>query len=104
MQALEAGLRVVCGTTGLSDQELGQIERAARERGAGVCHAPKLAVGAVLMMRFAAEAGRFLDEVEIIERHHDQKKDAPSGTAVKTAEMIREARGRRSRRLDAETE
>jgi len=104
MQALEAGLRVGFGTTGLSDQELGQIDRAARERGLGVIHAPNFAIGAVLMMRFAAEAARFFDEVEIIELHHDQKKDAPSGTAVKTAEMIREARGRRSRRLDAETE
>lgn len=95
MAALEAGKRVVFGTTGLVDEQLSAIDRAARERGLGVVHAPNFAIGAVLMMRFAAEAARFFDQVEIIELHHDQKKDAPSGTAIKTAEMIRAARGER---------
>jgi len=95
IQALDAGVRVVFGTTGLGDEQLSAIDRKARERGLGVIHAPNFAIGAVLMMRFAAEAARFFDQVEIIELHHDQKKDAPSGTAIKTAEMIREARGER---------
>src|SRR5690606_22567037 len=95
MTALRAGRRVVFGTTGLSDEELSAIDKAARERGLGVIHAPNFAIGAVLMMRFAAEAARYMDRVEIIELHHDQKKDAPSGTAIKTAELIREARGQR---------
>lgn len=93
MTALEAGTRVVFGTTGLKDEELSAIDRAARERGLGVIHAPNFAIGAVLMMRFAAEAARYMEHAEIIELHHDQKKDAPSGTAIKTAELIREARG-----------
>lgn len=93
MEALELGCRVVFGTTGLSDEQLSQIDRKAKDQGLGVIHAPNFALGAVLMMRFAAEASRFFDGVEVIEYHHDQKKDAPSGTAIKTAEMIREARG-----------
>src|SRR5690606_17970185 len=96
MTALQAGRRVVFGTTGLKDEELGAIDAAAKERGLGVIHAPNFAIGAVLMMRFAAEAARHMEHVEIVELHHDQKKDAPSGTAIKTAELIREARGERS--------
>lgn len=96
IEALQAGKRVVFGTTGLGDHELAEIDRVAREKGLGVIHAPNFAIGAVLMMRFAAEAARFMDQVEIIELHHDQKKDAPSGTAIKTAEMIRQARGNKT--------
>jgi 4-hydroxy-tetrahydrodipicolinate reductase len=59
----------------------------------GAVVAPNFAIGAVLMMLFAAQAARYLPEVEIIELHHDQKVDAPSGTAVKTAQMIQETRG-----------
>jgi 4-hydroxy-tetrahydrodipicolinate reductase len=58
----------------------------------GAVVAPNFAVGAVLLMRFAAQAARYLPEVEIIELHHERKVDAPSGTAIKTAEMIRAAR------------
>ena len=101
MAALEAGKRVVFGTTGLSDSELSAIDRRARELGLGVVHAPNFAIGAVLMMKFASEAARFFESVEIIELHHDQKKDAPSGTAVKTAELIAQAR-RGKRREGAE--
>lgn len=95
--SLEAGKRVVFGTTGLSDAELSAIDRRARELGLGVVHAPNFAIGAVLMMKFAAEAARFFESVEIIELHHDQKKDAPSGTALKTAELIAQARAGRKR-------
>ena len=91
MTALDQGRRVVFGTTGLGPKELEAIDRRARERGTGVIHAPNFAIGAVLMMRFAAEAAPFFDRVEIIELHHDQKKDAPSGTAIKTAELIAQA-------------
>lgn len=97
MASLEAKKRVVFGTTGLSDSELSAIDRRARELGLGVVHAPNFAIGAVLMMKFAAEAARFFESVEIVELHHDQKKDAPSGTAVKTAELIAEARRGRKR-------
>lgn len=91
-KSLELGRSVVFGTTGLTEDDLSEIDRRAKEADLGVVHAPNFAVGAVLMMRFAAEASRFFDEVEIIELHHDQKKDAPSGTAIKTAELIAEAR------------
>ena len=73
----------------------------ARAKDLGVIHAPNFAIGVVLMMRFAAEAARFMEHVEIIELHHDQKKDAPSGTAIKTAEMIWEARERKRSRFPA---
>lgn len=87
---LGAGTSLVIGTTGLSSDDLLELDERARTRRLGVVHAPNFALGAVLMMRFAREAARFFPGVEIIELHHDQKKDAPSGTAIKTAEMIRE--------------
>lgn len=104
MEALEAGKRVVFGTTGLGESELSEIDRVARAKDLGVIHAPNFAIGAVLMMRFAAEAARFMEHVEIIELHHDQKKDAPSGTAIKTAEMIWEARGEKKLEIPGEME
>lgn len=84
--ALAAGLRPVIGTTGLSDAELEEIGSLAVNSAAFV--APNFAIGAILMMRFAQEAARYFPNVEIIELHHDQKLDAPSGTGLKTAEMI----------------
>ena len=64
--------------------------------------APNFAIGAILLMKFAAEASKYFPDLEIIELHHDKKKDAPSGTAVKTAELIREVR--ESKRQGAEDE
>ena len=91
-EALEAGRRVVFGTTGLSDAELSHLDRLGRSKGLGVIHAPNFALGAVLMMRFAAEAAKHAEGIEIIELHHDQKKDVLLGTAIKTAEMYTHAR------------
>lgn len=87
---LERGVHVVVGATGLSDDDL----EALRSRcGPAHClYAPNFSIGAVLMMRMAAEAARHLPDVEIVERHHPAKVDAPSGTAVRTAQMIAEAR------------
>ena len=90
-KALEHGARPVVGTTGIPDEELKEIDRLAREKGLGAVVAPNFAIGAVLMMKFAVEAARYMPFVEIIEFHHDGKLDAPSGTAVKTAQMITEA-------------
>ncbi|HHT27336.1 MAG TPA: 4-hydroxy-tetrahydrodipicolinate reductase [Firmicutes bacterium] len=87
---LSAGVHLVIGTTGLLEQDLQKLDALAREQRVGVVHAPNFALGAVLMMRFAREAARFFPGVEIIELHHDKKRDAPSGTAIKTAEMIKE--------------
>ncbi len=85
-------VHAVIGTTGLSAEDIADINQSAVEAGIGVVIAPNFAVGAVLMMKFAAEAARFLPNVEIIELHHDRKLDAPSGTAIKTAELIKEGR------------
>jgi 4-hydroxy-tetrahydrodipicolinate reductase len=90
--ALENGVRPVVGTTGFSKENLKELEELCQEKGIGCVIAPNFAVGAVLMMKFAQMAGKYFNDVEIIEMHHDQKLDAPSGTAVKTAEMIAEAR------------
>jgi 4-hydroxy-tetrahydrodipicolinate reductase len=87
---VDAGVHAVVGATGYDPEQL----RAVAEAGsANVFVAPNFAVGAVLMMRFAAEASRHLDQVEIVELHHDGKLDAPSGTAKRTAELITEAGG-----------
>jgi 4-hydroxy-tetrahydrodipicolinate reductase len=88
MTALNQRVSCVVGTTGLSEDQLHQLEKSALQNGVGVAVIPNFAIGAVLMMKMAAEAARYLPDVEIIEMHHDQKLDAPSGTAIKTAEMI----------------
>ena len=80
--ALEAGVPCIVGTTGADLTEVGEE---ARERGLAVLVAPNFAVGAVLMMRFAAEAAKYLPRAEIVELHNDAKLDAPSGTAKATA-------------------
>jgi 4-hydroxy-tetrahydrodipicolinate reductase len=89
--ALAAGVDCVIGTTGLSEATLGAL---ADEAPAGTClfFAPNFAIGAVLMMQFAVKAARFLPHVEIIELHHDQKADSPSGTGLRTARLIAAAR------------
>lgn len=88
--ALEHKVPIVVGTTGIDDFAL--IEKWCKEYQTSVFVASNFALGAVLMMRFAREAAKYMPQVEIIERHHDQKLDAPSGTAVTTLEMIREVR------------
>jgi 4-hydroxy-tetrahydrodipicolinate reductase len=82
---LEAGAPVVIGTTGFHRE---RVDALARERGLPVFHAPNFALGAILMMRFAAEAGRLLPHAAIVELHHETKLDAPSGTAKATAERL----------------
>lgn len=79
---------MVVGTTGLGTTDLEEIDAEARKVGRVVFVAPNFALGAVLMMEFAARAAKYFPNVEVIELHHDQKKDAPSGTAVKTLEMM----------------
>lgn len=85
---LAAGARPVIGTSGFTEGQVGELQRAARAKGLGGVIAPNFAIGAVLLMKFAQEAARYMPQVEVIELHHDKKADAPSGTAVKTAEMI----------------
>ena len=89
--ALGAGVHCVVGTTGLPAETLEDLAADAQGE-ACLFVAPNFAIGAVLMMRFAAEAARFMPHVEIIELHHDRKADAPSGTALRTAGLIAAAR------------
>jgi 4-hydroxy-tetrahydrodipicolinate reductase len=84
-RALDAGVPCVVGTTGWDPAE---VDEAAREKGLPVLHAPNFAIGAVLMMRLAEQAARYLPRAEIVELHGEHKKDAPSGTAKATAERI----------------
>ncbi len=93
LTALDMGVRPVIGTSGISDSQLEQLRKKAEATGTGVFVAPNFALGAVLMMHFARIASRYFDSAEIIELHHDQKIDAPSGTAVKTAQDMVQAHG-----------
>lgn len=86
--ALSYNVRPVVGTTGFSKENLEELERLCKEKELGCIIAPNFAIGAVLMMKFSQLAAKYFRDVEIIELHHDKKLDAPSGTAVKTAEMI----------------
>ena len=88
LMALQRGIRVVIGATGLPADELAEIEKA----GTGAFLVPNFAVGAVLMMHFAGLAAAWLPDAEIIELHHEKKVDAPSGTAMRTAQIIQESR------------
>lgn len=90
--AMKAKAVPVVGTTGITPENLEEIKALAEETGVGAIVAPNFAIGAILMMKFAAEAAKYLPAVEIIELHHDRKLDAPSGTAVKTAKLITDAR------------
>ncbi len=87
-EAIGQGVPSVVGTTGWDPAS---VDEAAREQGVAVFYAPNFALGAVLMMRFAAEAFRYLPRAEIVELHSDRKKDAPSGTAKATAELLGDA-------------
>lgn len=102
--ALAHGVHLVTGTTGLKHEELEAWGKIAEEKGKCFFYAANFAIGAVLMMRFAEEAAKFMPEVEIIELHHDQKKDAPSGTAVATAQRIAKVREAHEQGLPGEVE
>jgi 4-hydroxy-tetrahydrodipicolinate reductase len=95
VECLEAGVHAVVGTTGFDFKPIEAAIADARAAGTGanVFVAPNFAIGAVLMMRFAAEAARHMPDCEIIELHHNRKLDAPSGTAKRTADLIRAAGG-----------
>ena len=87
-EALAAGVNVVIGTTGFDLAQLDELS------GANVLVAPNFAIGAVLMMRFAAEAAALMPTAEIIELHHEKKLEAPSGTAARTAELMKDSSGK----------
>jgi 4-hydroxy-tetrahydrodipicolinate reductase len=92
--ATKRKVNLVIGTTGLSPDNLAEIDQLAKANGVGAVVAPNFALGAVVMIHLARIAAKFFDYAEIIEMHHEQKLDAPSGTALSTARAIREARGK----------
>ena len=93
LASLHAGVHVVVGTSGFDPEPLREAACVQQAPGANVLVVPNSAIGAVLMMRFAAEAARHMPKAEIIELHHDSKLDAPSGTAARTAELMASAAG-----------
>lgn len=102
--ALHNGVRPVIGTTGLSSNEIDEIIEVSGSKKVGGVIAPNFAIGALLMIKFASQAARFFPHVEIVELHHDQKLDAPSGTAFKTAEAILKQRNGFMQGVPAEEE
>ena len=103
-RAIEAGVRPVIGTSGLSDALVQQAVAACAAKGLGGVVAANFALGAVMLMHLARVAAPFFDAVEVIEQHHDGKVDAPSGTAIATARAMREARSQDFERNVAERE
>lgn len=91
--ALNSGVRPVIGATGLSDDDINELNSLSQKQGLGTIIAPNFAIGAILMMKFAAQAAKYMDRYEIIEKHHEAKVDAPSGTAIKTAKLISDNNG-----------
>ncbi len=92
--AIDHSVNMVIGTSGLSDENLREIDSRARAKGVGVFIAPNFAIGAVLMIHLAKIAARYFDFAEITELHHNEKLDAPSATAIATAKAMRAARGK----------
>jgi len=90
--AIQHQVSVVIGTTGLTENHLESIRSEAEAAAAAVLYVPNFAIGAVLLMRLSQQVAKYMPEVEIIEMHHNQKHDAPSGTSLRTAELIIEAR------------
>jgi 4-hydroxy-tetrahydrodipicolinate reductase len=90
--AIRHKVRPVVGTTGFTPQDIEALDKLCREQGIGGIIAPNFSIGAILMMKFAQTAAKYMPHVEIIEYHGDQKLDAPSGTSIKTAELIAETR------------
>ncbi|CAM4289366.1 MAG: 4-hydroxy-tetrahydrodipicolinate reductase [Paenibacillus macerans] len=90
--AIRLGVSPVVGTTGFTPEQIEELDKLCQARGIGGLIAPNFSIGAILMMKFAAQAAKYFPHLEIIEYHGDQKLDAPSGTAVKTAELIAQNR------------
>ncbi|MFD2045847.1 4-hydroxy-tetrahydrodipicolinate reductase [Ornithinibacillus salinisoli] len=90
--AIQRHIRTVIGTSGLTNSQIEELSAISKENQTGCIIAPNFAIGAVLMMQFSKMAARYFPDVEIIEKHHDQKLDAPSGTAVKTVDLIKQTR------------
>ncbi len=89
---IQAGASPVVGTSGLSSEQIAELSEQCNKANLSGLIVPNFSIGAVLMMRFAAEAAAYMPQAEILEIHHDKKEDSPSGTAIRTAQMIDNAR------------
>ena len=92
---IESGVSPVIGTSGLLPEQIDALKKEAADKNVSGLIVPNFSIGAVLMMRFAIEARQHFDAVEVVEMHHDQKRDAPSGTAIRTAELVNGLSGSR---------
>lgn len=99
-QILSTGAKAVIGTSGLSEADLQCLQDLCAQKSTAALVVPNFSIGAILMMQFAQQAAKWLPDVEIIEYHHTQKQDAPSGTAVKTAELMAQVMPQPSSRPD----
>lgn len=102
--AIAYGVRPVVGTTGLSDEQLEDLSEFADKASTGTLVIPNFSIGMVLLQQAALKAAEYFDHVEIIELHHNQKADAPSGTAIKTAQMLAQMGKTYNSQLVTETE
>lgn len=91
---IETGAHPIIGTTGFTTEQITELKKLCASKQIGGVVAPNFSIGAVLMMKYARDAAKYFPAVEIIELHHDRKADAPSGTAIKTAEMIAEIKNK----------
>ena len=101
--AAAQGVALVSGTTGLSDDQLQELDRLSREYSVGIISAPNFALGAVLLLHLAKQAAPFFDYVDIVESHHENKIDAPSGTAMAIARAVAEAGQYKRNQTEKET-
>lgn len=90
---IESGARPVIGTSGLLPEQVAELKKFCNKQNLGGIIVPNFAIGAVLMMKYSQDAAKYFPHVEVIEMHHDRKADAPSGTAIKTANLLAESRG-----------
>ena len=97
---IESGARPVIGTSGLLPEQISRLQELCKKNNNGGLIAPNFAVGAVLMMKYAQDAAKYFPNVEVIELHHALKADAPSGTAIKTANLLAESRKSVPKKID----
>ena len=88
---MQEKVKSVIGTTGLSEEQIANLKQMSNDNNVACLIAPNFSTGAVLLMMFSKQAAKYFDNAEIIELHHNQKKDAPSGTAIKTAQLMAES-------------
>ncbi|MCL2473543.1 MAG: 4-hydroxy-tetrahydrodipicolinate reductase [Alphaproteobacteria bacterium] len=102
LKIINAGAQPVIGTSGFTGEQVASLRKVCDEKKIGGIIVPNFAIGAVLLMKFAKEAAKYMPYVEIIESHHEKKLDAPSGTAVRTAELIAEGRAEAAMQVPGE--